>query len=79
MGQATIPLPGAVPITATSATQQKVLLPQRVRHLQRVHLATNIQVLRENILHPAPQTIITLAHQRHPLIQKNHTLPKAKI
>jgi hypothetical protein len=46
--QATIPLPGAAPITAISATQQKVLLPQRV------HLATNIQVLRENILHPAP-------------------------
>ena len=54
MGQATIPHPGAAPISATSATQQKVLLPQRVRHLQRVHLATNIQVLRENILHPAP-------------------------
>jgi hypothetical protein len=54
MEQATIPLPGAVPITATSATQQKVLLLQRARHLQRVHLATNIQVLRENILHPAP-------------------------
>ena len=48
MEQATIPLPGAAPITAISATQQKVLLPQRV------HLATNIQVLRENILQPAP-------------------------
>ena len=54
MDQALFPIPGAVPISATSATQQKVLLPQRVRHLQRVHLATNIQVLRENILHPAP-------------------------
>jgi hypothetical protein len=46
--QATIPHLGAAPITAISATQQKVLLPQRV------HLATNIQVLRRNILHPAP-------------------------
>ena len=52
--QATIPHPGAAPISATSATQQKVLLPQRVRHLQRARLATHIQVLQENILHPAP-------------------------